>query len=153
MKLFLIITLLICCEFSLAQVFNKKYFTKTDWFTNNTGDTFYKSDTIILLKHNICNKKIDIKAYCESETSQFKHGNIVQLILGKRNKMKLIIKHGNGWTFMKGQKWKFKANNLILQNHKNNSYIFRPINSRHVAVPDEYGAQVLTTELTLIRIK
>jgi len=148
------IILLTCSYLANGQTFDKKYFTKTDWYTDNNLDVFYKSDTIKLFKHNICDYPVNIKTYCESESKFFKHGNIVQIVLGKRSKMKLTNKHGNGWSLGIDQKWWIDNNkNLVLKDDKKNVYKFKIDSSRQVNVPTDYATETLTTELTLIRLK
>jgi hypothetical protein len=153
-KTIIIIILLTASRLATGQIFEKKFFAKTDWYTNNDADIFYKSDTIVLFQHNICNYPIDIKTYCESETRQFKHGNIIQVSFGKRNKMTLTARHGNGYQIRIDQKWQLdKNNNLVLKPDEKNIYTFKPISSRQVNVPSDYATEVTTTELTLTRVK
>ena len=153
--------LLLSSTILCGQTFNKKYFTKTDWFSNNKDSIFYTTDTLKFIKHCNLGPEWAPKEYAEYEMKYLNHGDYIVLGFKRHKKINFSwcidnyigVVPGGQWT------WTFdeKTNQLKIYNDKKTVIgSFRPISERQIKIESRFADQkdlLTTTELTLIRIK
>ena len=151
---------------SYSQSFDKKYFIKSDWFSNNKDSLFFKADTIRLLKYNniVIGDYSQEEEYDEFEMIYFDHGQYVQLEFDRYGKMKFNIVNDNidVLQFLENPIWKFnnKTQELTID-HFDGLYLvkFKVLTENSVKINSKKYYQTLndrminTIELTLVRMK
>jgi hypothetical protein len=156
------IAILFSTTILIGQDFNKKYFTKTKWFSNNIDSTYYHSDTIKLIKYTTLVQPgwSNKKDYAEYEMKYLKHGDFVVITLDRHGKMNYYERYQNYIGLVGTEKWSWEFNNKSsnLDFYKNGqlSSSFRPLSERQINIESKYAEQkspLITTELTLVRVK
>lgn len=156
----IIILFILTSNVVLCQKFNRKYFLKTKWFTNNLDSNFYKADTLKFVQYKNISPFWN-KNFSESESEYLKHANFVSLSLNKHDYLDFAMTFNNymhqtpisPWT------WKFESKSKLLNiyNHENKLVVsFKPISKREIKIKSKLAIQkdlLSTTELTLIRVR
>lgn len=154
--LFILLIFSISC---LAQNYSKKDFINTDWFSDNINDSFFKSDTIKLLKRTIVANNWQNKEYDEFELDVFNHGYYVEIGFRRFNKMKFNLREVNYRTMMYIEDWKWYYNKQenkfsVYNNHNEHLFDFTPISEKETEIKSKFNNQkIKTTELTILKIK
>jgi hypothetical protein len=157
----LIIGILLSSTMLWGQTFNEKYFTNTDWFSNNKDSGFYKLDTLKFIKYSNYGPEWAAKEYAEYEMKFLNHGDFVVFGFKRHGKMNFSWRYNNYRGVVPGGQWTWmfesKTNELIIYDDKKVVLgTFRPIYERPVKIESRFAEQkdlLSTTELTLIRIK
>lgn len=156
----IIILFVLTSNVVLSQKFNRKYFLKTQWFTNNLDSNFYKADTVRFVQYKNISPSWSYHSP-ENEYDYLKHANFVTLAFKKHNFLSFAEIYNNykGVTPIIPWTWKFERKSKLLNiyNHKNEIVVsFKPISEREIKIKSEFAIQkdlLTTTELTLIRVK
>jgi hypothetical protein len=144
-----------------GQIFNEKYFTKTDWFSNNKDSIFHILDTLKFIKYSNHGPQWDPKEYAECEAKYLNHGDYVVLGFKRHQKMDFSWRYNNYMGIVPGGKWTWafdkKTNQLKIYDYKKSVVgSFLPISERRIKIESRFADQkdsLTTTELTLIRMK
>ncbi|MES2284105.1 MAG: hypothetical protein V4547_00370 [Bacteroidota bacterium] len=161
-------TALVCLQSTIicGQSFNKKYFSNTDWFSNNRDSIFFKADTLKFIKYSNLAPKLALrqssrKEYAESEMNYLSSGNYVEYGF-ERHKMLYFCEITNNYMCavagLETWKWKFEKKTNLLNFYYNDKLFstFRFISEKQINIESKYAEQkdLLTTiELTAIRVK
>jgi hypothetical protein len=144
-----------------GQTFSEKYFTKTDWFSNNKDSVFYTADTLKFIKYSNFGPELAPKENAEYEMKYLKHGDYVVFGFNGQQKMDFSWRYNNYISVVPGGQWTWtfdsKTNQLKIYNDKKMVVgTFRPLSERQVKIESRFAEQkdlLTTTELTLIKIK
>ena len=149
-----------------GQTFDKKYFVKSEWFSNNKDSCFYINDTLKLIKHSNLAPQWATKASNQTEYAEFEMkylgtGDFVEFGFTSNKKIHLSWRQHNSMHIVPAGPWTWtfdeKTNIVSFYSYdKKSVFAFRPIAERKVAIESRFAEHkdlLTTTELTVIRIK
>ncbi len=153
----LILILFLKCPTSWAQIFNDQYFEDTKWVSKSKDSSFFKADTVQLVK------TIDDTYFINGQgmdIPEFFNTDFVQLEFHKNRKLKLSTFFLKDWvigTFGSDYKWQYIKSTNFLNLYFNDTLImsFIPIlNSvKKILIPSSYNGKpdIETIEISLVR--
>ncbi len=151
--------MLTSCINASGQTFNDRFFLQTSWFSNDKDSSFFKSDTIRLIKYSNLGPTGYTQEKAENESKYLNHGDRVELTFYKKKKLGLTSTRQNyigsfipGWTWIINSKTNLLAVSLSNVFH----FTFRPVSQRQIKLSSRFALQpdsLTTTELTLVRTK
>lgn len=144
-----------------GQTFSEKYFTKTEWFSDNKDSAFYNLDTLRFIKYSNFGPQWAAKEHAEYEMKYLNHGDFVVLGFKKHGKLQFSWRYNNSLSVVPGGQWSWsfdkKSNWLtIYDDRKSTVGSYRPISEKSVKIESRFAEQkelLTTTELTLVRVK
>ena len=143
-----------------GQLFSKKYFVSTEWFTDNKDSAFFKKDTLIFIQYsNLYAKERNLKLYRESEIELLGHGEFVKFQFNKNGNMHFwrCYYHQGTKSGIGERTWKFdnSKNQLITYYKDKTEFIFQPLFENDVQFIRDYqnySDTMTTKQLTLLKI-
>lgn len=134
-KIIVLIISLIIIQTNYAQTLSKKDFVNTEWFTDNSDNSFYKADTVTLIKYS--NLQDSGKGYTMFYESQGIGDNeSVQIQFGRHGNMNLwvIYYHIGTKARFKERKWKIdkESNELIVIRNDELEFSLKPIAKQEI---------------------
>jgi hypothetical protein len=142
-----------------GQSFNKKYFTETNWFSNNKDSAFYKADTVHFIKYSNKAPEWSSDQFAEDEIKYLTHGDFVKISFEKNNKLFLAGRQNNFQIIRSGKwTWNYDSKSHTICIYCNDIIVssFMPIAEREIKIESGFAKPeglLTTNELTLIRIK
>ena len=159
-KFLIVLLSLLSTSYPYAQDYSKKDFIETYWFTNNLNDTFFNTDTILLIKHVNKGPTWAYNEFSESEISYLKHGNYLNFGFNKFRQFEYWKTYNNYMNTISFSKfnWKFDKKKKVLKVYKDKELFFllMPISNKTINIKSKFaGDSVLlqTEEWTFVRIE
>ena len=155
MKSTFTITLLFLSIYLNAQTFNSKYFINTKWFSKNSDSSFYKADTISLIKYSNCPADGD----CLEDAVQYLHGSdFLNLSFQKNNMLLYSTTRVERWQIEMRRgayTWSYTKDGILHFYFKRKTIgSFKPVVERQIEIGSRYTSPkvLYTTEILLKRM-
>lgn len=135
LKIIILIFSLLSIQTNYAQTLSKKDFVNTEWFTDNTDNLFFNSDTINFIKYsNLWDSGKGYNIFYESEG--IGDNQSVQFQFNKHGNMNLwvIYYHIGTKARLKERKWKIdkESNELVIIINGETEFCLRPVAKREI---------------------
>ena len=135
LKIITLIFSLLIIQVNYAQTLSKEDFVNTEWFTDNTDNSFFKSDTISFIKYsNLMSSGKGYKIF--NESSGIGDRQSVQFQFNKHRNMHLWVCYYHIGTISRRQarKWKIdkELNELIIMLNGEAEFSLKPITKKEI---------------------
>jgi len=153
LRIIILISSLFIVQTNYAQILSKKDFVNTEWFTDNTDNIFYKTDTISFIKYsNLLASGKGYNMYYESEG--FGDSESVLFQFNRHGNMNLwvIYYHISTKARLKERKWKIdkESNELVIIINGETEFCLKPIAKREIEFKVR-NETYKTIEITMIK--
>lgn len=149
---------ILCCITVHAQIkLSAKYFEGTTWAVSNKDSSFYKSDTIRIVK--LSDKSSPKTDDSKNVAGYFSDNDFITMEFKKAKGLILFTTKVDSWSIVKKKGkyvWMFLFKSQTLKLYFNNKLfaIFKPLSKSQVQIKSEYtdGPLTATAEIVMKRI-